>query len=266
MKHLSKTDAVFSHIYRTCGFFTLVCFASYLLKLIIAPEGTFPLIITLTVILGVLLPYLLRKFLRARLGRIYLGIKIFMSCAMAFYAVTFVILVGYIHLSPGAQPGTQADGRENVYIVFGAKVKEDGPAKTLASRLDAAVDIMLEDSGAVCIVSGGQGPDEPFTEASCMYSYMVTRGVSPNRIYLEEKASSTRENILYSAELIRQMELTDRQIVCISSETHIPRIRLMCSREGIDALYVKTETPMKVFLFTTWVREYLSYVKMLLDV
>ncbi len=266
MNCFSKTDRVFSRLYRVFGIFTLVCFGSYLLKLIIAPEGTFPLFVTLTVMLGVILPYLFRKFFRAHLGKIYLPIKAFMSCAMMFYAVTLVMLVGYIHLSPSAQPGMQTDGRENVYIVFGAKVKADGPAKTLASRLDAAVDTMLKDSGSVCIVSGGQGPDEPFTEASCMRDYMVERGVSPERIFLEEKASDTRENILYSAELIKQLGFSDRQIICISSETHIPRIRLMCSRAGVDALYIKAETPIKFFLFTTWVREYLSYVKMLVGI
>ncbi len=264
VSYFSKSDKVFSVIYRLFGLFTVICFASYLLKLIISPEGLFPLFITLCVIFGVTLPYLFRRFLRAKLGKIYLYIKVFMSCAMVFYFITFTILVGYIHLSPSAQPGIQPDGTKNVYVVFGAKVKEDGPAKTLASRLNVAVDAMLSDSDAVCIVSGGQGPDEPFTEASCMRDYMAERGVSPDRIFLEEKASNTKENILYSVDLIHELYLTDRQIVCISSETHIPRIRLMCSRTGVDALYIKAETPMKEFLFTTWVREYLSYVKMLL--
>ncbi len=266
VSYYSKTDRAFSVVYRLSGLFTVICFASYLLKLIISPEGLFPLFITLSAIFAVTLPYLFRRFLRAKLGKIYLYGKIIMSCAMVFYFVTFVALVGYIHLSPSAQPGAQPNGTENVYVVFGAKVKEDGPAKTLASRLDVAVDAMLSDSGALCVVSGGQGPDEPFTEASCMRDYMVERGVAPERIFLEEKASNTKENILYSVDLIRQLELTDRQIVCISSETHIPRIRLMCSRTGVDALYIKAETPMKEFLFTTWVREYLSYVKMLLGV
>ena len=264
MKYFSKTDKAFSRIYIIFGIFTIICFASYLLKLIISPEGMFPLFVTLTVILGVTLPYVFRKFLRARLGKIYLYIKIFMSCAMVFYAVTFAILVGYIHLSPSAEPNPQADGTENVYIVFGAKVKADGPAKTLASRLNVAVDAMLEDTGALCIVSGGQGPDEPFTEASCMRDYMAERGISAERIILEEKASNTKENIAYSVDLIHELGLEERQIICISSETHIPRIRLMCSRYGVNALYIKAETPMKEFLFTTWVREYLSYVKMLL--
>lgn len=264
MNNTPKTDKIFSRLYRIFGTFTLICFASYLLKLIISPEGLFPLAVTLTVMLGVILPYVFRKFLRAKLGKIYLGIKIFMSCAMIFYTVTFVLLVGYIHLSPSAQPSAQPDGTQNVYVVFGAKVKEDGPAKTLASRLDVAVDVMLEDVGAVCIVSGGQGPDEPFTEASCMRDYMVERGVSADRIFLEENASNTRENIEYSVDLIEELGFSDRQIICISSETHIPRIRLMCSRAEVDALYIKAETPMKQFLFTSWVREYLSYVKMLL--
>lgn len=266
MNYYSKTDKVFSRIYRVFGIFTLICFGSYLLKLIIAPEGMFALFVTLAVMLGVLLPYLFRGFLRSRLGKTYLPLKIFMSCAMVFYAVTLTILVGYIHLSQSAQPSAGADGTQNVYIVFGAKVNDDGPAKTLASRLDVAVDAMLKDSGAVCIVSGGKGPDEPFTEASCMRDYMVERGVSFDRIFLEERATGTDENILYSVELIDQLGFDDRQIICISSETHIPRIQLMCSRMGVDSLYIKAETPMKVFLFTTWVREYLSYVKMLLGV
>jgi len=266
MNESSKTNKVFSRLYRVFGLFTLICFGSYLIKLMIAPEGAFPLFVTLTVMLGILLPYLFRRFLRKIFGKVYLWGKVLMSCAMVFYTVTLIALVAYIHLSPSAQPGVQADGTENVYIVFGAKVKPDGPAKTLASRLDAAVAAMEEDSRAVCIVSGGQGPDEPFTEASCMRDYMAARGISPDRIFLEEKATDTRENIAYSLRLIDELGLSDRQIICISSETHIPRIRLLCSRAGIDALYIKAETPMKVFLFTTWVREYLSYVKMLLGV
>ena len=266
MNRFSKTDKIFSRIYLVFGIFTLICFGSYLLKLIIAPEGRLPILVTLTVILGVLLPFFLRRFLRAGLGKFYLRLKILMSCAMVFYAVSFIVLVGYIHLSPSAQPSALPDSRQQVYIVFGAKVKSDGPTKTLASRLDTAIEAMRKDSDAVCIVSGGQGPDEPCTEASCMRDYMVERGISPARIMLEEKASNTKENILYSVNLIDQLGLSDRQIICISSETHIPRIRLMCSRAGVDALYIKAETPMKIFLFTTWVREYLSYVKMLLGV
>jgi len=266
MNYISKTDKSFSHIYRVFGTFTLICFASYLIKQIISPEGTFPLFVTITVILGVTVPYLFRKTLRAHLGKIYLYSKILMSCAMVFYTVTFAILVGYIFLSDNAHSSVRTEGTENVYIIFGAKVSVNGPEKTLASRLDAAVDVMSEDSGSICIVSGGQGSDEPFTEASCMREYMVDRGISPDRIILEEMASNTKENILYSTALIEELGLTERQIICLSSETHIPRIKLLCSRAGVDAQYISAETPSKGLLFVALVREYLSYVKMFLGV
>ena len=186
-----------------------------------------------------------------------------MCAGMIFYTVTFIILVGYIYLSPSASP-TSDTGADRVYIVFGAKVKEDGPTKTLASRLKKAAELMNSDEDALCIVSGGQGPDEPFTEASCMKDYLVNLGIDAKRIYLEEKASNTRENIRYSVKLIDELGLAECEIVCVSSDTHIPRIRLMCKNENVDALYVKAETPEKQFLFTAWVREYLSYAKMLL--
>ena len=39
MNYTSKTDKIFYRIYRIFGAFTLICFGSYLLKLIISPEG-----------------------------------------------------------------------------------------------------------------------------------------------------------------------------------------------------------------------------------
>lgn len=260
---MKKTDKLFSRLYIIFGAFTVICYASYLIKLIISPEGTLQLLSCLLVLLAVTVPFIFRRQLRALLGRLYLPMKIAVSCAMIFYFVTLCILVCYIHLSPSAPPAADS-GEERVYVVFGAKVKEDGPTKALAARLDTAIDLMNTDGDAVCIVSGGQGPDEPFTEAECMKSYMTERGIDSSRIYKEERASSTVENIEFSLELIRELGLEDRSLVCISTDTHIPRIRLMCSHAGVEAEYIKAPTPMKQFLFTTWVREYMSYVKMLI--
>lgn len=260
---MEKSDKLLSKLYIIFGAFVLISFASYFLKLIISPEGTLPWLVTTGVMAAVILPLVFRKFLRKLLKKAYVPMKGIMCAGMMFYTVTFLILVGYIYLSPSASPVSDT-GADRVYIVFGAKVKAEGPTKTLASRLKKAAELMSFDEDAVCIVSGGQGPDEPFTEASCMRDYMVALGVDAERIYLEEKASNTRENIRYSVELIGELGLGGREIVCVSSDTHIPRIRLMCKDENVDALYVKAETPQKQFLFTAWVREYLSYAKMLL--
>ncbi len=260
---MKKADKLLSKLYVIFGAFVLISFASYFLKLIISSEGTLPWVVTTGVMAAVILPFVFRRGLQKILKKAYVPLKGVMCAGMIFYAVTFLILVGYIYLSPSASPVSDT-GADRVYIVFGAKVNESGPTKTLAARLRCAAELMELDKNAICIVSGGQGPDEPVTEASSMKDYMVSLGTSPERIYLEEKASNTRENIRYSVELIDKLGLDGREIVCVSSDTHIPRIRLMCHDEGVDALYVKAETPQKQFLFTAWVREYLSYAKMLL--
>lgn len=254
-------DKTLSKLYRGFGLFVFVSFASYFLKLCISSEAYLPWVATTTVMCAVGLPYVFRRQLRSLLKKAYVPMKCAMVCGMIFYTVTWVCLVGYIYLAPTGVPADSA--KDNVYIVFGAKVKESGPTKTLAARLETAAELMKDDENGICIVSGGKGPDEPTTEAECMRDYLISLGIDEDRIIMETEASNTRENIDFSMVLIREMELDGRNVVCVSSDTHIPRIRLMCQRSDVEASFVKSETPEKAFLFTTWVREYLSYVKML---
>ena len=51
---------------------------------------------------------------------------------------------------------------------WGARVKEDGLSKSLKSRLDKAIDYLEENPGTVLVLSGGQGEDEPVSEAAAM--------------------------------------------------------------------------------------------------
>lgn len=51
---------------------------------------------------------------------------------------------------------------------------------------------MQEHPDRTVIVSGGQGPDEAYTEASVMARYLIEHGVDASRIIEEDKASNTR--------------------------------------------------------------------------
>ncbi len=261
---MSRLDRVLSRIYAVLGSVVFVCFFTYLVKLIFSPEAYLPYFVCALMLSATVLPFVFRNRLRRLLGRAYVPLKAVLCLGFALYAVTFAALVSYIYLSPVANVGELDADTERVYIVFGAKIKPDGPTATLAARLDTAADALREDKTAVCIVTGGQGPDEVEAEADCMKRYLVACGIDAGRIYTETRASNTRENILYSMELLESGELGGREVICISSDTHIPRISLMCSREGLDARFIKAPSPKKQFIFTTLVREHLSYVKMLL--
>ncbi len=261
---MSRLDRALSRIYAVLGSVVFVCFFTYFVKLIFSPEAYLPYFVCALVLAVTALPYVFRVRLRRLLGQAFVPLKAVMCAGFAVYVVTFAALVSYIYLSPVAHVDALATDTERVYIVFGAKIKPDGPTATLAARLDTAADALREDKTAVCIVTGGQGPDEVEPEAECMKRYLVECGIDAERIYTETDASNTRENILCSKELIEREGLGEREVICVSSDTHIPRISLMCSREGLDARFIKAPSPKKQFLFTTLVREHLSYVKMFL--
>lgn len=261
---MSRFDKVLSRLYAVLGSVVFVCFFAYLVKLIFSPEAYLPYFVCIFMLCAVALPYIFRARLRRLLSRAYVPLKAVMCAGFAVYVITFSALTAYIYLSPVANVETLSPDTERVYIVFGAKIKPDGPTATLAARLDCAADAMREDETAVCIVTGGQGPDEVETEAESMKRYLVAHGIDQSRIHTETRASNTRENIIFSKELIESEDLGEREVICVSSDTHIPRISLMCSREGLDARFMKAPSPKKEFLFTTLVREHLSYIKMFL--
>ena len=256
-----KTDRFLTKIYLIFGGFVFFAFAAYFLKLIISSEGILPWFATTAVMAAVALPFIFRKKLRKRFGKAYVPLKAVMCAAFVFYTVTLAALVGYIYLSPSADAGS-ASGR--AYVVFGAKVKDYGVTRTLAARLDSAAEALGSDPDGVIVVSGGRGIDEPTTEAEAMRDYLVSRGVAADKILVEDKAHNTAENIRFSVALLKEEGRDGMPLVCVSSDTHVPRIRLLCAREGVEAEYIKAPSPVKKYLFTTWVREYLSYGKMLL--
>lgn len=66
-------------------------------------------------------------------------------------------------------------------IVLGAQVRKDGPSPVLKYRLDKAVEYLNENPDTVCIVSGGQGSNEPWSEAEewhgiCRKKELILRG------------------------------------------------------------------------------------------
>ena len=91
-------------------------------------------------------------------------------------------------------------------IVLGASVKEDGSlSPSLKRRLDETIRFSDRNPATRFVLSGGQGPREPVTEAEAMGSYLVYNGVPEDRLLLEIQSKNTYENILYSDALIRRI-------------------------------------------------------------
>ena len=164
-----------------------------------------------------------------------LGFNIFLILGIL---VSFCTLGVILRASLGA-----ADAEEAYLVVLGAKVNGTAPSLSLSDRIDAAEAYLKEHPDAIAILSGGQGPDEGISEAQCMYEQLTSRGIQPERLWLEDKATSTWENLNFSLDLIEEKNGNrPDSIGLISSEYHLFRAGLFARDCGVTAVGIPAKT------------------------
>lgn len=85
------------------------------------------------------------------------------------------------------------------------------------------------------ILSGGQGADEPRSEASAMAEYAIAQGVPERAIVLEDASATTEENIANTRELVLAELGPDARGVTVTSSYHVLRTASLARAEGLDA-------------------------------
>ena len=128
-------------------------------------------------------------------------------------------------------------------VVLGAKVRITGPSASLWDRIYAAADYLESHPDTVAVVSGGQGEDEPIPEAHAMYEELVNLGIDPARIWIEDQATSTWENLTLSLDLIEEKTgQRPQKIGVLSSEYHLFRASLLTRACGAEFVGIPAPT------------------------
>lgn len=122
------------------------------------------------------------------------------------------------------------DAPADYLVILGAKVNPSGPSLLLQSRIDAAYDYLVANPQTVAIASGGQGSDEPMSEARCIANELIRRGIDADRILLEELSTDTSENIKFCRELIEDSSQASVSVVIVSNEFHCFRATAIARR------------------------------------
>ena len=115
-------------------------------------------------------------------------------------------------------------------IVLGARVDPDGPSPALNRRLNAVMACIDDHPDAIIIASGGQGSDEPLSEARCIRDELIKRGVDERRIVMEDRSTATIENIKYSMAL---MDSPDAEVGIITNNYHVYRATRLARKAGL---------------------------------
>lgn len=128
-------------------------------------------------------------------------------------------------------------------IVLGAGVNGTEPSMSLQDRIDGAYSYLSAHPDTICIVSGGQGGGEDISEAQCMYNELTAMGIDSERIWMEDQATNTRENLQYSLDLIESRTGTrPAEVGIVSSEYHLYRAGLFAREQNVTAHGIPAKT------------------------
>lgn len=176
---------------------------------------------------------------------------IILLCALAL-AVIAAIITGHLILAAGKGHG----GNFRYMILLGAKVNGSEPSPILQDRIQAAYTYLSQHRDVICVVSGGKANDERISEAQCMYGQLVAMGIDPERLWLEEQAVNTKQNIRYSMALIEKKTGARPDTVGIlSSDTHLLRAQLLAKRQHINAFTVSAPSQHRSSYLKHFLRE-----------
>ncbi|MBR2716478.1 MAG: YdcF family protein [Oscillospiraceae bacterium] len=138
---------------------------------------------------------------------------------------------------------SDADTDADYIIVMGAAVHGTRPSLSMIERTDAALQWLMLHPNGIAVVSGGQGHGEDMTEARAMADWLTARGIGEDRVLLEDRATSSYENILFSLQIIGENggDPVGRIALC-SSEYHMHRLRYIGERLGFQPVMVAGRT------------------------
>lgn len=190
--------------------------------------------------------------------RIHPVLKVFLALVLLGIAV-FGALLGQV-LS-GAHDDVSGDPK--VMIVLGCKLEDWGPSWMLQDRLDKALDYWEDHPDLTVVVSGGQGNNEPETEAQGMANYLAEHGVPWENIILETMSHNTWQNLNFSARHLEQAGYDIKDgVIIVSNGFHLARARMLAGRIGFENVSVlaapSSHVPSRLKMY---VREPIALVK-----
>ena len=154
-----------------------------------------------------------------------------------------------------------ADYSEQTVIVLGCGIRGERVSVGLAKRLDKAAEYHEKNPDAVIIVSGGQGPQEDISEALAMKRYLVEKGISEEKIIMEDRSTSTITNFRYSKEIMQERGYSLSSVVFVTNAYHVYRAASYAKAEGLTVNHLGTD----IIWYTipmNYMREMMAVVKM----
>ncbi len=163
------------------------------------------------------------------IGEIDLPVMLFAMTVFYFstLVLSFVVYSLFIQIMPHRM-------NFNYIIIHGCGLAGgERMTKLLSNRVDRAIRIYRKCRvKPIIIPSGGQGEDEKLSEAQAMKSYLLGNGIPPEHIIMEDRSTTTRENLIFSKQIINSRP-GKKKIALVSSNYHIYRCLCLARELGM---------------------------------
>lgn len=125
-------------------------------------------------------------------------------------------------------------------IIFGCHLKP-----LLDERLDCAIKILKSKKVDTILLTGGIGVNGNFNESEYMKKALLNFGIAENKILVDDKSTTTEENIVNSIQILRDNNLiNNKKIVLVSNQAHLRRISMELKKQlGGDKFDIIYEYP-----------------------
>lgn len=175
----------------------------------------------------------------------------------AYVVITLIGFVVYSRIVTWVRPRGPVEG----VVVLGSGLIGAKVPPLLAGRLDAGLRAWRRArsrSGAhpLLVPSGGQGADEDRAEGDAMGEYLLERAPEVrDALRIEDRARTTRENLVFSRELISADE--SARLVVATSDYHVLRAGRLATDLGMNVRVVGSRTA-RYYLPSAVLREYVA--------
>lgn len=192
-------------------------------------------------------------------------IQVVVSVLMSFAAVFSIISLIFI-LNPKT---IKNDESCDYLILLGGGIDKNGNLpKPVINRVETAAFYLQNHRETICVVTGGTLKWLPVAEAPHIKEELVQRGISSERILVEDKALDTIENFQLSCELLSEFtgktksEILDSKIIVVTNYFHLRRAQRLAKRMGFSDIYGLGTECSSFRAVHNYLREILAYLKL----
>lgn len=165
---------------------------------------------------------------------------VIITVAAAYCLVASCLIISGARESKNIPEGT-------VGIVLGCTVKDNKPSVMLMRRCDRGLRYLNENKTAVLILSGGREDEVNRSEAQTMFDYLTAQGADTSRLILENKSTTTVENMIYSKKILEEKGFSNKAVI-ITTGFHMFRSKCLARKYGIEPYGLCSHLTVKSFV------------------